>query len=79
LGREAGKLPRDALRIDARHPSEESRVTLADELRGAYIPARVKGREVVGMALRLPFNGELSPDERRLLDQGAFDEGDDAC
>lgn len=23
--------------------------------------------------LRLPFNGELSPDERRMLEQGIFD------
>lgn len=48
-------------------------MTLADELRGVRIPvAKVKGREVIGSALRLPFNGELSEDEKRMARQFAF-------
>lgn len=45
-------------------------MTLAEEL--GFIPCPIvhaKGREVVGGALRLPFNGELSQDEMRMAEQ----------
>lgn len=50
-------------------------MTLAEELTRTYLPRRLRGRvvELEEPPLRLPFNGELSPDERRMAEQCAFD------
>lgn len=49
-------------------------MTLAEELQGKFPTQLIRGRmiELEGPPLRLPFNGELSPDEMRMSEQFTF-------
>lgn len=50
-------------------------MTLAEELQygpGRVVADRLQVRVVTCRSVRLPFDGTLSPDERRLLEQFAF-------
>lgn len=45
-------------------------MNIGDELRFALLRAfRVKPRQIVEPPLHLPFDGELSPSERRMMEQ----------
>lgn len=50
-------------------------MTLAEELSGIPCVPMLRGRlvDLEVPPLRLPFNGELSPDEKRMAEQCTFD------